>query len=347
MNLKNSSHSINSSNPKTWLITGVSGFIGSNLLEELLKLGQFVIGLDNFSTGYRRNLEEVQKKVGSQTWARFSFIEGDIRNIGTCRKACGGVDYVLHQAALGSVPRSIGHPIETNESNVDGFLNMLVATRDAGINRFVYASSSSVYGDSPELPQVEEKTGKLLSPYAVSKYVNELYADVFAMNYGLKVIGLRYFNVFGKRQDPNGAYAAVIPKWISTLIKGERPIIHGDGETSRDFCYIDNVIHANLLSSMTDEHEALNKVYNIACGESTTLNELFGLIKESLAHHLPIVQAIEPIYGPFRKGDIRHSLADIRAAKSMLAYHPEYDVKEGLAHSILWYLETLSQDRKV
>jgi UDP-N-acetylglucosamine 4-epimerase len=326
------------SNPRTWLVTGVGGFIGSNLLEGLLNLGQKVIGLDNFSTGYRRNLEDVRKEIPSKAWDRFRFLEGDIRNLSDCQKACEEVDYVLHQAALGSVPRSVDDPIQTNQSNVDGFLNMLIAARDARVKRFVYASSSSVYGDLPDLPAREDKVGQPLSPYSVTKSVNELYADVFSKLYGLVSMGLRYFNVFGKRQDPEGAYAAVIPKWIGLMLNGEIPTIDGDGETTRDFCYIENVIQANLLSALTDNGGAMNKVYNIAFGKQTSLNQLYGLIRGEVSKYKPEVMKGEPVYGPFRMGDIRHSLADISKAKNLLGYQPEYNVAQGMAHSIAWYV---------
>jgi UDP-N-acetylglucosamine 4-epimerase len=330
------------SNPRTWLVTGVAGFIGSNLLEGLLHLGQTVIGLDNFSTGYPKNLEDVQKEIPGEAWKRFRFIEGDIRNLADCHKACQGVDYVLHQAALGSVPRSIDDPIQANQSNVDGFLNMLVASRDEGVKRFVYASSSAVYGDSPDLPKQEEKVGQPLSPYAVTKSVNELYADVFSDLYGLANIGLRYFNVFGKRQDPKGAYAAVIPKWIEALLNREIPTIDGDGETTRDFCYIENIMQANFLSALTDHKEAINKIYNIAFGEQTSLNQLYRLIRDGVSTYRPETKTIEPFYGSFRKGDIRHSLADISKAKNLLGYQPEYDVAQGMAQSIPWYIAQYS-----
>ena len=328
------------SNPKKWLITGVAGFIGSNLLEELLSLGQIVIGLDNFSTGKPENLEDVKTEVSADKWENFKFIEGDIRNLQDCLQTCDGVDYVLHQAALGSVPRSIDDPITTNQSNIDGFLNMLVSARDTGVKRFVYAASSSTYGDHPELPKIEDRIGRPLSPYAVTKYVNELYADVFATTYSVKSIGLRYFNIFGKRQDPNGAYAAVIPRWIATLFNGNgnRPIINGDGETSRDFCYIDNATQANLLAATSGNTEAVNKVYNVAFGERTTLNQLFRLIKDALIPYEPRIETIEPKYGPFRKGDVRHSLADISRARILLEYEPEYDVAQGMKEAIKWYL---------
>jgi len=328
--------------PRTWLVTGVAGFIGSNLLEALLKLGQTVTGLDNFSTGHRENLADVRRNITEEEWARFTFHEGDIRDLGTCRNVCQNIDYVLHQAALGSVPRSIDDPITTNASNIDGFLNMLVAARDAGIKRFVYAASSSTYGDHPDLPKVEDRIGRPLSPYAVTKYVNELYADVFARIYGLESIGLRYFNVFGRRQDPNGAYAAVIPKWIGLLLQGERPVINGDGKTSRDFCYIDNVVQANLLAAMADNPEAVNKVYNVAFGERTTLNELYNSIADCLALYRPHIKSVLPIYGSFRKGDVRHSLADIHRAKSLLGYEPSHSATHGLKESIGWYTGNLA-----
>ncbi len=271
-------------NPKTWLITGTAGFIGSNLLEHLLKLNQRVVGLDNFATGHQSNLDEVQSLVSPEQWSRFTFIEGDIRNLEDCARACEGVDYVLHQAALGSVPRSLNDPITTNAANITGFLNMLVAARDAGVKSFTYAASSSTYGDHPALPKVEENIGKPLSPYAVTKYVNELYAEVFARSYGFKAIGLRYFNVFGKRQDPGGAYAAVIPKWTAAMVRGEDVFINGDGDTSRDFCFIENAVQANLLAA-TAEDSAKNEVYNVAVGDRTTLNDLFAALKSALAEN--------------------------------------------------------------
>ena len=325
-------------NPKSFLVTGVAGFIGSNLLEELLKLGQTVVGMDNFSTGKPENLEDVRKEVGPEKWEHFYFMEADIRNLEDCLKGCEDIDYVLHQAALGSVPRSIDDPITTNQSNINGFLNMLVASRDMGVKRFVYAASSSTYGDHPGLPKMEDQIGRPLSPYAVTKYTNELYADVFTKTYGLECIGLRYFNVFGKRQDPNGAYAAVIPKWIGAILRGERPVIYGDGETSRDFCYIDNAVQANLLAAKAENVEALNKVYNVAFGERTTLNQLFELIKENLIPFRAGIDTIEPAYGPFRKGDVRHSLADISRVRDLLGYAPKYDVKKGIKDTIKWYI---------
>lgn len=328
-------------NPKRWLITGVAGFIGSNLLEELLRLGQQVVGMDNFSTGYRHNLEDVRSEAGERNWRRFFFHEADIRDLAQCRKACDDVDYVLHQAALGSVPRSIDDPIATHQSNIDGFLNVLVAARDAGVERFVYAASSSTYGDHPDLPKVEDKIGRPLSPYAVTKYVNELYADIFFRIYGLQSVGLRYFNVFGKRQDPKGAYAAVIPKWIGALLNGGPVIIHGDGETSRDFCHIANVVQANILAAAGTHPESIGKVYNIACGMRTTLTELHDLIKESLFSHKPEIAYHKPQYGPFRAGDVRHSLADITLARELLGYHPTIAVKEGMQVYVNWCVENL------
>ena len=281
--------------PSTWLITGVAGFIGSNLLETLLQLNQKVVGLDNFSTGYQHNLDEVRDEVIPDQWSSFTFIEGDIRNLEDCQQACKDVDYVLHQAALGSVPRSLEDPITTNQVNIDGFLNMLVAARDAKVKRFVYAASSSTYGDHPDLPKVEDKIGKPLSPYAVTKLANELYADVFARTYGFKTIGLRYFNIFGKRQDPNGAYAAVIPKWIAAMIKNETVYINGDGETSRDFCYIENAVQANLLAAAVEDEDAINQVYNVAVGDRTSLNELFALLREGLLKSFPHLEQFTPI----------------------------------------------------
>lgn len=322
---------------KTWLVTGVAGFIGSNLLETLLKLDQTVIGLDNFATGYQRNLDEVQSLVTAEQWARFRFIEGDIRNLDDCRTACEGVNYVLHQAALGSVPRSINDPITTNATNIDGFLNMLVAARDAKVDSFTYAASSSTYGDHPGLPKVEDVIGKPLSPYAVTKYVNELYADVFAKTYGFNTIGLRYFNVFGKRQDPDGAYAAVIPKWTAAMIKGELVYINGDGETSRDFCYIDNTVQANLLAATAQSADARNQVYNVAVGDRTTLNQLFNAIKQSLGANGVIVDN-KPHYRDFRAGDVRHSQADVSKANQLLGYRPKFDINAGIELAMPWYV---------
>lgn len=325
--------------PKTWLITGVAGFIGSNLLEELLLLNQKVVGLDNFATGFQHNLDEVQGLVSEDQWQNFTFIEGDIRNLDDCQAACIGVDYVLHQAALGSVPRSIADPINTNETNISGFLNMLVAARDANVASFTYAASSSTYGDHPALPKVEENIGNPLSPYAVTKYVNELYADVFARTYGFHTIGLRYFNVFGKRQDPNGAYAAVIPKWTAAMIADKDVYINGDGETSRDFCYIDNTVQANILAATTRNIETRNKVYNVAVGNRITLNELFKAIQSALLEKSDVNFIKSPIYCEFREGDVRHSQADITSIKSFLGYIPYDDVINGLNKCISWYLE--------
>ena len=328
-------------NQKKWLITGVAGFIGSNLLESLLKLNQKVIGIDNLITGYQQNIEQVKSIVLPEQWENFTFVKGDIRDLETCRKGCRNIDYVLHQAAIGSVPRSIKDPNLSNDTNISGFLNMLVAAKDAGVKRFVYAASSSIYGDHKELPKVEEKIGRPLSPYSVTKYVNELYADVFARIYGFKCIGLRYFNVFGPRQDPNGAYAAVIPKWFSAMIRGENVYINGDGETSRDFCYIDNCIQANLLSACSINEKALNQVFNVAHNERTTLNELFELIRDRVSKFYEHAKKIKPIYRDFRPGDVRHSLADINKARKLLGFEPEYSVKDGLDKATIWYLDNL------
>lgn len=323
--------------PKTWLVTGGAGFIGSNLIEALLKLKQHVVALDNFSTGYQRNFDEVQNLVSVEEWAKFRFINGDIRDIASCHYACEGVDYVLHQAALGSVPRSIADPITTNQSNIDGFLNILVAARDAKVKRFVYAASSSSYGDHPTLPKVEENIGKPLSPYAVTKLVNELYAEVFAKTYGFKAIGLRYFNIFGRRQDPDGAYAAVIPRWIASMIKNEPVYINGDGETSRDFCYVDNAIQANLLAATTTNAKAVNQVYNVAVGDQTSLNTLYHHLHANLATHYSHLQDLKPIYRDFQPGDVRHSLADISKAQQWLGYCPTHRIQDGLKETIAWY----------
>ncbi|WP_028488001.1 NAD-dependent epimerase/dehydratase family protein [Thiothrix lacustris] len=327
------------SQPKTWLVTGVAGFIGSNLLETLLKLNQRVVGLDNFATGHQHNLDEVQSLVNREQWANFRFIRGDIRQLSDCQAACEGVDYVLHQAALGSVPRSLEDPITTNGTNIDGFLNMLVAARDAQVKRFVYAASSSTYGDHPALPKIEENIGKPLSPYAVTKYVNELYADVFARTYGFNTIGLRYFNIFGKRQDPDGAYAAVIPKWIASMIKNEPVYINGDGETSRDFCYIDNAVQANLLAATAENTDATNQVYNVAVGDRTTLNELFWHLHENLLPRFAHLQGFEPNYRDFRAGDVRHSLADMSKAQQLLGYQATHRIGEGLVTTMPWYIQ--------
>jgi len=322
-------------NPKIWLITGVAGFIGSNLLETLLKLDQMVVGLDNFATGHQHNLDEVRELVSEKQWQRFSFIEGDIRNLEDCNKAVSGVDYVLHQAALGSVPRSINDPITTNQANIDGFLNMLVAAKDEKVASFTYAASSSTYGDHPALPKQEDVIGKPLSPYAVTKYVNELYASVFSDTYGFKSIGLRYFNVFGPRQDPDGAYAAVIPRWTAAMIKGEAVIINGDGETSRDFCFVDNAVQANILSAVNSELSN-SEVINVACNERTSLNQLFKMICKALAEQ-SIFYNKAPDYRAFRIGDVLHSQADIRKAGRLVSYEPVWNIKNGLKKTVEWY----------
>jgi UDP-N-acetylglucosamine 4-epimerase len=341
--------------PRTWLITGVAGFIGSNLLETLLKLDQRVVGLDNFATGHQRNLDEVRSLTSPAQWANFRFVEGDIRQLEDCQRAMhwhparGGaasgempVEHVLHQAALGSVPRSLGDPITTNSANVTGFLNMLVAARDANVKSFTYAASSSTYGDHPGLPKVEDLIGKPLSPYAVTKYVNELYANVFARCYGFNAIGLRYFNVFGRRQDPDGAYAAVIPKWAASLIKQAPVYINGDGETSRDFCYVDNAVQANLLAAMTTQSGALNQVYNVAVGDRTSLNDLFHQLRDNLAIDRPSIAASQPVYRDFRAGDVRHSLADVSKIAELLGYRASHRLGEGLQEAISWYVAHLS-----
>ena len=344
------------SDPKSWLVTGNAGFIGSNLTEFLLKHNQKVVGVDNFSTGYRHNIEDVLAQVGDEGAKNFTFIEGDIADFETCEKACEGVDIVLHQAALGSVPRSIADPITSNRSNVTGFLNMLTAAKEAGVKRFVYASSSSVYGDSKELPKVEERTGDLLSPYAAMKMTNELYGGVFKRTYDMETIGLRYFNVFGRRQDPNGAYAAVIPKWVGSLLSDEAVYINGDGETSRDFTYIDNVIQMNILSGLTDNPEAFGEAFNVAVGGRNTLNELYALIKDQLnkqfkiapsentpgVQNSPIRITKEPIYRDFRPGDIRHSNADISKAQRIVGYRPTHDIYQGMEEAIGWYVKNIS-----
>ncbi len=327
--------------PERWLITGVAGFIGSNLLELLLKNNQSVIGLDNFSSGHQHNLDQVQSTVTREQWHNFKFIEGDIRDLKTCQDACQSATYVLHQAALGSVPRSIADPINTHENNISGFLNILVAARDAGVKRLVYAASSSTYGDHPDLPKVEDKIGSPLSPYAVTKLVNELYAQVFANNYGFKSIGLRYFNVFGQRQDPNGAYAAVIPKWVAAMITGNPVVINGDGENSRDFCYIDNAVQANILAATAPE-VAANQVYNVALGERTSLNQLFELIRAGLERQYPHLINLKANHQDFRAGDIKHSQADISKAKNLLGYDPSHRINEGLDKALEWYVNNLS-----
>ena len=323
-----------------WVITGVAGFIGSNLLEELLLLNQRVVGLDNFSTGTKNNLEEVKQNVSSEQWKNFKFIEGSIESIDTCKMAVAGADNILHQAALGSVPRSIENPIATNAANISGFLNMLVASKEAAVQSFVYAASSSTYGDHPDLPKIEENIGNPLSPYAVTKLVNEIYAGVFKKSYDFNSIGLRYFNVFGRRQNPDGAYAAVIPKFISSMINDEDIYIYGDGSTSRDFCYIKNVIQANILSALANE-EAHNNVFNIACGDSTSLNELFGLISDRLTEK-NVSYSKEPIYQDFRRGDVLHSMANIEKARLLIGYEPSHTIKTGMIEAIPWYIENLN-----
>lgn len=328
-------------NRYNWLVTGCAGFIGSNLVETLLKLGQNVTGLDNFSTGFQHNLDQVRDCVPEENWKKFNFIEGDIRNFDTCQTAVKNVDFILHQAALGSVPRSIEDPRITNENNITGFLNMLDAARQATrVKRFVYAASSSTYGDHPGLPKQEAIIGRPLSPYAVTKYVNELYAQVFSSTYKIDTIGLRYFNVFGRRQDPSGAYAAVIPLWFSALIKGTDLFINGDGETSRDFCYIDNCVQANLRACLAPE-KAANQVYNVAFGQRTTLNQLFAMIRDRVARRFPDAAKAEPVYRDFRPGDVRHSLADISKAGRLLEYQPQCSVEQGLNLAAKWYMDHL------
>jgi UDP-N-acetylglucosamine/UDP-N-acetylgalactosamine 4-epimerase len=327
--------------PRKWLITGAAGFIGSNLLQSLLGLEQHVVGLDNFATGHRANLQEVESSVAPDQWRRFRFIEGDIRDSDACRRGCEGVDFVLHQAALGSVPRSIEDPITTNSVNIGGFLEMLTAARSAGVKRFVYAASSSTYGDHPGLPKVESLIGKPLSPYAVTKFANELYADVFARTYGFPSIGLRYFNIFGARQDPNGPYAAVIPKWIAAMFHNEAVHINGDGETSRDFCYVANAVQANLLAATALDPAAVDQVYNVAVGQRTSLNELFEHLRVMLAPRFAHLAGSKPVYRDFRAGDVRHSLADISKAQRLLGYEPTHVVSDGLAEAMEWYLGNL------
>lgn len=327
-----------------WLVTGAAGFIGSNLVESLLKLGQKVTGLDNFATGHQYNLDEVRELVGSAAWANFTFIEGDIRNTAHCAAACAGADFVLHQAALGSVSRSMADPLTSNDTNVTGFLNMLTAARDAKVRRFVYAASSSTYGDHPALPKIEPQIGKPLSPYAVTKYVNELYADVFGRCYGTESIGLRYFNVFGPRQDPHGAYAAVIPQWIAALIENRDLFINGDGETSRDFCFIDNVVQANILAAMAPQ-ESANQVYNVALNARTSLNELHRMMSALLAPRFPHVAQHKPQFKDFRAGDVRHSQADISKAETLLGYAPTHRIGEGLEQAMEWYIDHLDRTR--
>ena len=328
------------SDPRRWLVTGAAGFIGSGLVLELLGLGQTVSGLDNFSTGKRANLEDVRGRVGEENWSRFAMHEGDIRSLDACRRACAGADIVLHQAALGSVPRSIADPVASHESNVNGTLNMLLASRDAGVQRFVFASSSSVYGDEPNLPKLESRTGRPLSPYAVTKAAGERYVQVFGHVYGLPVVALRYFNVFGPRQDPDGPYAAVIPRWIAALLQGRKVQIFGDGETSRDFCYLANAIQANVLAAVTEERAALGETFNVAVGERATLNQLFALLRDRLARHSPDIAGARPEYRDFRPGDVRHSLADISKAERLLGYRPTHTLSRGLDEAMGWYIDS-------
>jgi UDP-N-acetylglucosamine 4-epimerase len=325
-----------------WLITGSAGFIGSNLLEALLRAGQSVVSLDSFATGHRRNLDQVRASVGEEGWSRHRFIEGDIADVDTCRRACEGVELVLHQAALGSVPRSIKDPLNTHRANATGFINMLVAAKDAGVQRFVYAASSSTYGDSPALPKVEDVIGRPLSPYAVTKYLNELYADVFGRCYGLPAIGLRYFNVFGPRQDPEGAYAAVIPRWVAAMLAGQACVINGDGQTSRDFCYVANAVQANLRAALADDPRTWGQVYNVAAGQRTTLLQLHELLAAALHEYSPGLSIAAPTFADFREGDVRHSLAEIGKARAMLGYEPSHDVRRGLREAVGWYASHLA-----
>ena len=333
-------------NQSNWLVTGVAGFIGSNLLEKLLILNQKVVGLDNFDTGHRHNIdqaiEDANKASSKDLSSNFKFIDGDIRELSDCRDACNGIDYVLHQAALGSVPRSVEDPINSNRANIDGFLNMLVASKDANVKRFVYAASSSTYGDHPDLPKVEDRIGNPLSPYAVTKFVNELYANVFSKTYNYKTIGLRYFNIFGKRQDANGAYAAVIPKWVAAILNKDDVYINGDGETSRDFCYVDNAVQMNLLAATTDNDEATDQVYNVALNDRTSLNKLYQMIQERLIQRTEGLEKKEPIYRDFRAGDVRHSQANIEKAQTLLGYKPKHLISSGMDEAIDWYIEALS-----
>ena len=333
--------------PRTWLVTGVAGFIGSNLLETLLNLDQRVVGLDNFSLGKPGNLAQVKGAVTDARWKNFRFIRGDIRSLDTCRQACRSVDFVLHQAALGSVPRSISDPIATHENNVTGFLNMLVAAHGAGVSRFVYAGSSATYGDRIGILRVEAEIGRLLSPSALTKYVNELYAEIFARCYGFGSIGLRYFNVFGPREDPDGAHAAVIPKWVASMIREEPVFINGDGEAARDFCYVDNAVQANVLAAMADDAAAVNQVYNVALNEKTTLKELFEMIRSLLEPHFPHLRGMRPIHRASRAGDVRRSQADIEKAKRFLGYQPAWKVRPGLERTIEWFAAMLAPQRSI
>ncbi len=330
------------SRPRRWLLTGSAGFIGSNLLEVLLRHGQFVVGLDNFATGHRHNLDQVRAAVGDEAWSRHRLIEGDIADPKVCSEACAGAEVVLHQAALGSVPRSIQDPLNTHRANATGFVNVLVAAKDAGVARVVYAASSSTYGDSPSLPKVEDVIGRPLSPYAVTKYLNELYADVFGRCYGLSTIGLRYFNVFGPRQDPEGAYAAVIPRWVAALLREQPVYIFGDGETSRDFCYVANAVQANLRAALVDDPRATGQVYNVAAGQRTTLLQLHDLLSAALREQQPGLSVPTPAFADFREGDVRHSLADIGKARTLLGYEPSHDVRAGLREAVGWYVKHLA-----
>jgi len=327
--------------PRRWLVTGAAGFIGSHLVEQLLNRGQSVTGLDNFSTGKRENLEHVRHAVGGEAWTRMRFIQGDIRSLDTCREACDGAELVLHQAALGSVPRSIDDPLASNDSNINGFLNMLVAARDARVARMVYASSSAIYGDHPALPKVEHVIGRPLSPYGLTKGVNEQYAGVFAENYGFRSIGLRYFNVFGPRQNPDGEYSAVISAWIGALLRGQTAYVYGDGKNGRDFCYVENVVQANLLAATVENPAATNQAYNVALGEQTSLNELFEMIRLLLVPRLPHVMNVRPVHGEPRKGDVKYSQADISKARKLLGFRPTHRVLEGLEKTIDWYAANL------
>jgi UDP-N-acetylglucosamine 4-epimerase len=327
--------------PRSWLVTGAAGFIGSHLVEHLLALDQKVVGLDNFSTGKRENLEHVRQALGEARWKSFRFVEGDLRSLDTCSAACASAQIVLHQAALGSVPRSIDRPLRTHDSNVNGFLNMLLAARDAGVARMVYASSSAVYGDHPALPKVESQLGRAMSPYGLSKRINELYAEVFAVCYGFRSVGLRYFNVFGPRQDPDGPYASVIPAWIGCLLRGETAYVNGDGSAARDYCHVDNVVQANLLAATVEEPQALGEAYNVAVGEQTTLNELFEIVRDQLAQRLPRLRTVRPVHRAPRRGDMLLSRADVGKAAELLGYRPGFDLRRGLAQTIDWYIDTL------
>jgi len=329
--------------PMNWLVTGSAGFIGSHIVEVLLRFGQHVVSVDNFETGHRANLDEVRRGVGEEHWRRHRFVEGDIVDPAVCRRACQRIDVVLHQAALGSVPRSISDPLRTHAVNATGFLNMLAAARDAGVTRFIYAASSSTYGDAPGLPKVEEQIGRPLSPYAVTKYIDEIYAEVFGRCYGTQSIGLRYFNVFGPRQDPEGAYAAVIPRWYEGMLRGLPIIIYGDGETTRDFCYVANVVQANLLAAMNDDPGALGQVYNIAVGGRLSLNALFETLRALVVERHPQLNIASPLYEGFRPGDVRHSQADISKAGRLLGYDPVYDARAGLREALPWYEARISR----